>query len=281
MIQEPGHGSSFLDLSPRERIAALLDADAPAIELAGPFDRLRSPWLEPQDLVAQSDDGVCVVRGWVGGHEVVAIAIEPAFEGGSIGEAGGAKIAAALDLAAASCHKGRSIAALLLLETGGVRLSEATLGLAMIAEIQRAIIELRKIAPVIAIIAGPVGCFGGMSLAAALCSWIIGTRYGRLGMNGPEVIEQEAGPDELDAGDRELVWSIFGCEARFAAGIVDELEPAEAHYLAAAVHRALHSNSKRNPSRLAVPAAQLDQLQRELSAPVEHLSEGGHSAFLD
>jgi len=110
---------------------------------------------------------------------------------------------------------------LLLLESGGVRLQEATLGLAAIASIHAGILNLGEYAPVVAVIAGPVGCFGGMSLAAELCTYVIGTPHGRLGMNGPEVIEQEAGPDEIDASDRELIWQIVGCEARYRDGWID------------------------------------------------------------
>ena len=50
------------------------------------------------------------------------------------------------------------------------RLQEANLGLAAIAEIQAAIVELRAWQPVIGLIAGSVGCFGGMSIAAGLCT---------------------------------------------------------------------------------------------------------------
>ncbi len=60
---------------------------------------------------------------------------------------------------------------------------------------QAAIVALRRHVPVVGVIAGMVGCFGGMSLAAALCSYLVVTKQGRLGMNGPEVIEQEAGID--------------------------------------------------------------------------------------
>ncbi|HLY52296.1 MAG TPA: hypothetical protein VKQ31_04730, partial [Steroidobacteraceae bacterium] len=56
---------------------------------------------------------------------------------------------------------------------------------------------------------------------AALCSQLIVTRQARLGMNGPEVIEQEAGLAELDAGDRARVWSLMGGEQRQATGFAD------------------------------------------------------------
>ncbi len=111
----------------------------------------------------------------------------------------------------------------MLFETGGVRLQEANLGLAVISEIQAAIVALRRHVPVVGVIAGMVGCFGGMSLAAALCSYLVVTKQGRLGMNGPEVIEQEAGIDELDASDRRRVWQLIGGEQRAATGFADVL----------------------------------------------------------
>ena len=108
-----------------------------------------------------------------------------------------------------------------MLETGGVRLQEANLGLAAIAEIQAAIVALRQYQPVIAVIAGSVGCFGGMSIAAALCSYLIMTQEGRLGLNGPQVIEQEAGVQEYDSKDRPFIWSVTGGQQRYASGLVD------------------------------------------------------------
>jgi malonate decarboxylase beta subunit len=119
-----------------------------------------------------------------------------------------------------------------------VRLQEANLGLAAIAEIHAAIVALRRHVPVVGVVAGMVGCFGGMSLAAALCSHLIVTRQARLGMNGPEVIEQEAGIAELDAADRALIWSLIGGEQRRAAGLADDLLEDDAEAIAAAVHEA-------------------------------------------
>lgn len=134
---------------------------------------------------------------------------------------GGAKIAGALELAVEDNLKGIPTAAILLLETGGVRLQEANLGLAAIAEIQAAIVNLRQYQPVIAVVAGSVGCFGGMSIAAGLCSYIVMTQEGRLGLNGPQVIEQEAGVQEYNAKDRPFIWSITGGNQRFASGLAD------------------------------------------------------------
>jgi malonate decarboxylase beta subunit len=213
---------SFIELTARERARALLDAGT-FRELLGPFDRLESPWLAMQNVVCQSDDGAVIARGMLDGEPAVIAAIEPAFQGGSIGEVSGAKIAASLEFALREFEAGRTIRPVILFETGGVRLQEANLGLAVIAEIQAAIVALRRYVPVVGVIGGMVGCFGGMSLAAALCSYLVMTRQARLGMNGPEVIEQEAGVEELDSRDRKLIWSMIGGEQRAAVGLVDTL----------------------------------------------------------
>jgi malonate decarboxylase beta subunit len=213
---------SFIELTARERARALLDAGT-FRELLGPFDRLESPWLPLQGIVCQADDGVVIARGTIDGEPAVVAAIESAFQGGSIGEVAGSKIAAALELALADCERGQIVRPVVLFETGGVRLQEANLGLAVIAEIQAAIVALRAYVPVVGVIAGMVGCFGGMSLAAALCSYLVMTKQGRLGMNGPEVIEQEAGIDELDASDRRHVWQLIGGEQRARTGFADAL----------------------------------------------------------
>jgi malonate decarboxylase beta subunit len=212
---------SFVELNARQRAKALLDAGT-FRELLGPFDRVMSPWLPSQGIVPQADDGVVVAKGTLNGQPLLVAAIEGAFQGGSMGEVGGAKIAGALELAVEDNRNGIATAAVLLLETGGVRLQEANLGLAAIAEIQAAIVELRQFQPVIGLIAGSVGCFGGMSIAAGLCSRLIVTREARLGLNGPQVIEQEAGIDEYDSRDRPFIWSLTGGEQRHACGLADD-----------------------------------------------------------
>ena len=211
---------SFIELNARERAKALLDENS-FRELLDPFARMMSPWLPKQNIVPQADDGVVVAKGTLQQKPVVVISIEGNFQGGSLGEVGGAKIAGALELAVEDNLKGIPTAAILLLETGGVRLQEANLGLAAIAEIQAAIVALRQYQPVIGVIAGSVGCFGGMSIAAALCSYLIMTQEGRLGLNGPQVIEQEAGVQEYDSKDRPFIWGVTGGQQRFASGLVD------------------------------------------------------------
>ena len=227
---------SFIELDGRARAQSLLD-EGTGTELVGPFDRIESPWLPMQNVVPQADDGCIVMKGRIAGNPAVVISLEGAFQGGSIGEVSGAKMTAALDLATRDSSAGIPTAAVLLLETGGVRLQEANLGLAAIAEVIASILSLRQHAPVITVVAGTVGCFGGMSLAAGVSSYVVMTREARLGLNGPEVIEQESGIEEFDASDRALIWAVHGGEQRVGMGLADALVKDSVDEIASAVRR--------------------------------------------
>jgi malonate decarboxylase beta subunit len=227
---------SFVELDARERAKVLFDAGT-SRELLGPFDRVESPWLPMQGVTPQADDGCVVMKGKIAGQAAVIVALEGAFQGGSIGEVSGEKMTAALDLACWDNERGIPTSAVILLETGGVRLQEANLGLAAIAELMASILALRKHAPVICLTAGTVGCFGGMSLAAGLASYVVMTREARLGMNGPEVIEQESGVEEFDASDRGLIWAIHGGEQRYVTGLADALVDDDAPQVADVIRR--------------------------------------------
>ncbi|EAQ6496063.1 biotin-independent malonate decarboxylase subunit beta [Salmonella enterica] len=229
---------SFIELKARQRAQALLD-DGSYRELLDPFEGVMSPWLGAQGIVPQADDGMVVAKGTINGKPAVVVAIEGAFQGGSMGEVSGAKMAAALELAAEDNRNGIPTQAVLSLETGGVRLQEANLGLAAIADIHAAIVDLRRYTPVVGIVAGTVGCFGGMSIAAALCSYLIVTREARLGLNGPQVIEQEAGIEEYDSRDRPFIWSMTGGEIRYQSGLVDALVGDGINAVKAAMNEAL------------------------------------------
>jgi malonate decarboxylase beta subunit len=234
IIQDFINRKSFIELDGRARGQSLFD-EGTWRELVGPFDRIESPWLPMQGVTPQSDDGCIVIKGKIGGSPAVAIAFEGAFQGGSVGEVSGAKMTAALDLATRDSVAGKPTAAILLLETGGVRLQEANLGLVAVAEVISSILALRQHAPVITIVAGTVGCFGGMSLAAGVSSYTIMTREARLGLNGPEVIEQESGIDEFDASNRALIWAIHGGAQRVGMGLADVLVEDDAYKIASAV----------------------------------------------
>ncbi|MEZ2354025.1 biotin-independent malonate decarboxylase subunit beta [Caballeronia sp. RCC_10] len=225
---------SFIELDARSRAKKLLD-EGTFTELLDPFERVTSPWLARQNIVTQSDDGAVVAKGTIDGQPSVVLGIDGGFQGGSMGEVSAAKIAGSLELAAEDNRNGIPTRAVILFETGGVRLQEANLGLAGIADIHAAIVDLRRYQPVIGITAGPIGCYGGMSIAAGLCSYLIGTREARLGLNGPAVIEQEAGIAEFDSRDRPMIWSFTGCEQRHRTGLIDVFTADDADAIRAAV----------------------------------------------
>src|ERR1700723_3730601 len=104
---------SFIELDGRKRAQSLFDQSTWK-ELVGPFDRMESPWLPMQDVTPQADDGCIVIKGKIAGKPVVAIALEAAFQGGSIGEVSGAKMTAALDLAERDSAARNPTAAILL-----------------------------------------------------------------------------------------------------------------------------------------------------------------------
>ncbi len=214
--------NSFVELNARERVHALIDAGT-GREMIDPFDQMIAPNLVAQDIVPQSDDGIVVSRGMINDKAVVVIAMEGKFQGGGIGEVSGAKIIAALTEALKENQAGHEIYPIIVLDTGGVRLQEANYGLLSISEIGNLIVALKQYVPVIGLVPGRVGSFGGMSITSALMSHLIATKKARIGLNGPEVIETEAGVREFDSSDKDLIWNTIGARQRMHAQIVDEL----------------------------------------------------------
>lgn len=206
--------SSYLEATARERMAALLDAHS-FTEFLPPADRIVSPHLGQLDAPVSFDDGVVVGRGRLGGAAIFAAAQEGGFMGGAVGEVHGAKLVGMLRRAIDE----QADAVLLLLETGGVRLHEANAGLIAVSEVMRAVLDTRAAGiPVLALIGGSNGCFGGMGIVARCTNGIIMSEEGRLAMSGPEVIETASGVEEFDARDRALVWRTTGGKHRYLLG---------------------------------------------------------------
>jgi malonate decarboxylase beta subunit len=210
---------SYYETSARERLAGVLD-DGSFHELLPPSERVRSPHLLQLDTPAAFDDGVAVGRGLLDGRLVPAAVQEGGFMGGAVGEVHGAKLTGLLERALVE----RPAAVLLLLESGGVRLHEANAGLIGVSEVMRAVLAARQGGiPVIALIGGQFGCFGGMGIVARCCDAIVTSEEGRLGLSGPEVIETTHGVEEFDSRDRALVWRTVGGKHRYLLGEVTEL----------------------------------------------------------
>jgi malonate decarboxylase beta subunit len=126
---------------------------------------------------------------------------------------------------------------LLLAESGGVRLHEANAGLIAVSEVMRAVLDVRAAGiPVIVLIGGANGCFGGMGIVARCADSVVMSDMARLSMSGPEVIEATNGVEEFDSRDRALVWRTTGGKHRYLSGDCDALvEDRLAAFRAAAI----------------------------------------------
>lgn len=210
--------TSWYESSARERLAELLDPGS-FTEIIPPTERCISPHLAGFDLPSAFDDGIVIGSGRLEGNRVLVAAQESSFLGGTFGEVHGAKMIGLLRAAAGS--SGVS-AVLLLLDTGGVRLQEANAGEIAVGQAIVALLEARAAGvPVLALIGGRAGCFGGGGLIAGSCSAVVISEQGRLGVSGPEVIETNRGVEEFDARDRPLVWRITGGRTCRLLGIAD------------------------------------------------------------
>jgi malonate decarboxylase beta subunit len=209
--------ASWYEASARQRIDGLVDAST-FVEFVGPAEREMSPHLSLFNLPRQFDDGMIVGRAMLDGKPVFLAAQEGRFMGGAFGEVHGAKLTGLLRAA----REVRSAPVLILFDTGGVRLQEANAGEVAIAEIMRALVDARAVGvPVIGLVGGRAGCYGGGGLLAACCSALAASEQGRISVSGPEVIETNRGVDEFDSKDRALVWRTMGGKHRRLIGGVD------------------------------------------------------------
>jgi malonate decarboxylase beta subunit len=250
---------SYREATARRRIAAILDPGSFA-ERLGPAERVTSPHLGALDQPVAFDDGVVVGAGTLDARPVLAASQEGAFLGGGVGEVHGAKLAGLLAAALAE----RPAAVILLLDTGGVRLQEANAGLVAVSEVMRGVLAARAAGiPVVALVGGGWGCFGGMGIVARCCDAIAMSEEGRLGLSGPDVIEETKGVEELDASDRGLVWRTYGGKHRYLLGEADLLvEDDLGAFRAAAIALA----GARRPIDLATLSREHDLLARRLAA---------------
>jgi malonate decarboxylase beta subunit len=210
---------SYAECSGRERLARLVDAGS-FHEWLPPAERVTSPHLAQLGVPSAFDDGVAIGRAKLDGRPVFIAAQEGEFMGGGVGEVHGAKLVGLLQRAL----RDRPDAVLLLAESGGVRLHEANAGLIAVSEVMRALLDVRAAGiPVVVLIGGANGCFGGMGIVARCADRVVMSDMGRLAMSGPEVIEASHGVDEFDSRDRALVWRTTGGKHRWLTGDCDVL----------------------------------------------------------
>ncbi len=255
---------SYAECSARERLARVFDAGS-FHEWLPPSARVSSPHLAVLGVPSAFDDGVAIGRAMLDGREVFVAAQEGEFMGGGVGEVHGAKLVGLLRRAL----RDRPTAVLLLAESGGVRLHEANAGLIAVSEVMRAVLDVRAAGtPVIVLIGGSNGCFGGMGIVARCADHVVMSDIGRLGMSGPEVIEASHGVEEFDSRDRALVWRTTGGKHRWLSGDCDALvEDDVAAFRAAAIDAMLMSRPV-TVARLEAEHALLARRQALLDEPV-------------
>ena len=210
---------SYAECSARERLALIVDRGS-FHEWLPPEERVTSPHLAQLGVPSAFDDGVAIGRASLASRPIFIAAQEGEFMGGGVGEVHGAKLVGLLRRAL----RDRPDAVLLLAESGGVRLHEANAGLIAVSEVMRALLDVRAAGiPVIVLIGGSNGCFGGMGIVARCADHVVMSDVGRLAMSGPEVIEASHGVEEFDARDRALVWRTTGGKHRWLSGDCDVL----------------------------------------------------------
>jgi len=229
---------SYAECSARERIARLFDAGS-FREWLPPAMRVMSPHLAQLGVPAAFDDGVAIGEARLADRRVFVGAQEGEFMGGGVGEVHGAKLVGLFKRAL----RDRPDAVLLLAESGGVRLHEANAGLIAVSEVMRALLDTRAAdIPVIVLIGGANGCFGGMGIVARCADQLVISDIGRLAMSGPEVIEASHGVEEFDSRDRALVWRTTGGKHRFLVGDCDQLVEDDVQAFRDAAVRALDAS---------------------------------------
>ncbi|MCE3602504.1 biotin-independent malonate decarboxylase subunit beta [Massilia sp. P8910] len=246
--------NSYLELTARERLARLFDQGS-FEEFLPPAARVVSPHLGQLNAPVAFDDGVAVGRALLDGAPVLCAAQEGGFMGGAVGEVHGAKLTGLLRRAV----RERAGAVVLLLESGGVRLHEANAGLIAVSEVMRALLDARAAGiPVVALVGGSNGCFGGMGIVARCANAVVMSEEGRLAMSGPEVIETASGVEEFDSRDRALVWRTTGGKHRYLMGDCHTIVPDAVHAFRAAAIDAI-AQSRRAGVELSLAALEAEQ----------------------
>jgi malonate decarboxylase beta subunit len=265
--------NSYLEMTARGRLAAVLDPGS-FVELLPPECRIVSPHLAQLDAPASFDDGVIVGSGTLDGKPVYAAAQEGGFMGGAVGEVHGAKLVGMLRRAVdEGAH-----AVVLLLDSGGVRLHEANAGLIAVSEVMRAVLDARAAGvPVVALIGGANGCFGGMGIVASCTNAIVMSEEGRLAMSGPEVIETANGVEEFDSRDRALVWRVTGGKHRYLLGDAAEVVPDSTQAFRAAAIAAIAAITESTAAETAMTMEALEAEHRHLAARVAQFGDAEDS----
>ncbi|WP_043445998.1 acetyl-CoA carboxylase, carboxyltransferase subunit beta [Halotalea alkalilenta] len=183
-----------LRMGARKRLNWFLDEEGreELLEDLMPVDRLKfrdSKRYKDRLAAAQKDtgenDALISMRGRLNGLEVVVVAFEFGFMGGSMGSVVGEKFARAAELALE-----QRIPLVCFSASGGARMQEALFSLMQMAKTSAALERLRENGiPYVSVLTDPV--FGGVSASLAMLGDInVAEPNALIGFAGPRVIEQ-------------------------------------------------------------------------------------------
>jgi methylmalonyl-CoA decarboxylase subunit alpha len=172
-------------LTPLERLETLCDP--------GSLQLIRSDVVSGRMARAVPGDGVAGGAGRVGGRAVFCYAQDPAYAGGSLGEAHADTIVRVLRLAD---RAGAPVVGFV--ESAGARLQEGLAALGGYARIFREHVRLSGRVPQVSVICGASA--GGGSYAPALTDFVVMTKAATMFLTGPAVVREVMG-EELTAAD--------------------------------------------------------------------------------
>ena len=170
----------------RERIGKLLDP--------GSFTELDELARHRSQTFAMADsrpygDGVVTGYGTVDGRQVCVFAQDFTVFGGSLGEVFGEKIVKVMDLAA---RVGCPVVGIN--DSGGARIQEGVVALALYAEIFRRNVHASGVVPQISLVMGP--CAGGAVYSPAITDFtVMVDQTSHMFITGPDVIKTVTGED--------------------------------------------------------------------------------------
>ncbi len=181
-------------LSARKRLEVFLDSEG-RIEIGAdvePIDRLKfrdskkyKDRLSAAQKQTQEKDALVAMKGQVKGLELVAVAFEFEFMGGSMGAVVGERFVRAVNV----CLEQR-IPLVCFAASGGARMQEALFSLMQMAKTSAALERLKSEGiPYISVLTDPV--FGGVSASLAMLGDLnVAEPNALIGFAGPRVIEQ-------------------------------------------------------------------------------------------
>ncbi len=168
-----------------------LDANVESVDMLNFKDtKAYSDRLKEVTAKTKLKDSIRNAVGKVNGTEMVISCMDFSFIGGSLGSVMGEKIRRAVDY----CIKNR-LPYMIICQSGGARMQEATYSLMQLAKVQSKLAQLSEAKlPYIAYLCDPT--FGGITASFAMTADIIMAEPGALiGFAGPRVIRETIGKD--------------------------------------------------------------------------------------